>query len=161
LQIKADFFGEVLSKLLNLRTQLLVPNFLIFLLLRACWDSLPWKLAFNEVEEDVAERLEIISPCLFNSQMCVYRGIPCSSSQVLSISVWDMLSCLWISKPLRKTEINYVNVVLLLADTDQEVVWFYVSVQEMPTVDKLDPLQHLISKHQDCFQAEFTLAVVK
>ena len=43
-----------------------------------------------------------------------------------------MLSCFRVSEPLGQSEINDVNEMLFLTDTDQEVVWFDISVQKMP-----------------------------
>ena len=42
-----------------------------------------------------------------------------------------MLSCFWVSEPLGESKVNHINVVLLLADADQEVVWLDVSVEEV------------------------------
>ena len=51
-----------------------------------------------------------------------------------------MLSSLWISESLGQTKVNDVDVVLLLADTDQEIVRLDVSVQEVSRVNKFNPL---------------------
>jgi hypothetical protein len=69
--------------------------------------------------------------------MGVNTGIPGSSSEVFAVSVRNVLACLGVSEPLRKAEVNYVNIVLLLPYSDQEVVRLYVSVQEVPAVNKL------------------------
>ena len=63
--------------------------------------------------------------------MSIYRGIPSRSSEVLPVSVRDVLAGLGISEPLGQAEIDNVHVVLLLADTNQEVVWLDISVQEV------------------------------
>ena len=54
-----------------------------------------------------------------------------------------MLTCLWISESLGETKINYIHVVLLLANSNQEVVWLDISVEEVARVHKLDSLQLL------------------
>ena len=64
-----------------------------------------------------------------------------SSCQILTITVRDVLSGFGVAEALGQTKIDDIYIVLLLADTDQEVVWFDVSVQEMTGVDKLDALQ--------------------
>lgn len=43
-----------------------------------------------------------------------------------------MLSCLRVAEPFRKSEVNDVNVMLLLANANQEVVWLDIPMQEMP-----------------------------
>lgn len=42
-----------------------------------------------------------------------------------------MLSGFWISKSLSKSEINYIDVMLLFSDTYEEVVGLNVSVKEV------------------------------
>ena len=73
--------------------------------------------------------------------MRVYRGIPGRAGQVLSVAIWDMLAGFGVSEALGESEVNHVYVVLLLADSDQEVVWLDVSVQEMPRMHKLNSLK--------------------
>ena len=92
--------------------------------------------------------------------MCVYGSVTCSTGQILSIPVWNMLSGLWIPKPLCKTEVNHVHVMLLLADTYQEIVRLYVPVKEMTRVYELNSLQHLVCKHQHRLEGELALAVI-
>ena len=96
--------------------------------------------------------------------MSIDRGIPGGSSQILAISVRNMFTGLRVSEPLGQTEVDDVDVVLLLADTDEEIVRFDVSVEEVSRVHKLNSLElivsikykrksnyHLISKHQHRF----------
>ena len=93
--------------------------------------------------------------------MRVDGGIARSSSQILAIAVRDMLASLRVSEPLGQTEINNVYVVLLLADSNQEVVWLNITMEEVPRMDKLNSLEHLIGQHKHCFKGEFALAVVE
>ena len=72
-----------------------------------------------------------------------------------------MLASLGVAEPLRQTEINNVYVVLLLADSNQEVVWLNITMEEVPRMDKLNSLEHLIGQHKHCFKGEFALAVVE
>lgn len=78
---------------------------------------------------------------LTDSKMSVDWGIPGGSSQVLAIAVWNVLACLGVSEALGKTEVDYVDVVLLFADTNQEVIGFDISVKEVARVDKLNSLE--------------------
>jgi hypothetical protein len=63
--------------------------------------------------------------------MGVYRRIAGSSRQIFTVSVWYMFTSFRIPETLSKAEVDYVNVMLLLADSDQEVVGFDVSVQKV------------------------------
>ena len=73
--------------------------------------------------------------------MRVYRGIPSCAGQVLSVAIWDMLAGFGVSEALGESKVNHVYVVLLFANSDEEVVWFDVSVQEMSGVDELNSLK--------------------
>lgn len=77
---------------------------------------------------------------LTDSKMSVDWGISGSSSKVLSISVRDMLSSLRVSETLSQSEVDHVDVVLLFADTDQEVVRLDVSVQKVAGMNELNSL---------------------
>ena len=72
-----------------------------------------------------------------------------------------MLASLGVAEPLRQTEINNVYVVLLLADADEEVVRLDITMEEVPRMDKLNSLEHLIGQHKHCFKREFAFAVVE
>ena len=52
-----------------------------------------------------------------------------------------MLASLRVTEALGKAEVDDIDVVLLLADSDQEVVRLDVSVQEVARVDKLNALE--------------------
>ena len=73
--------------------------------------------------------------------MRVYRGIPGCAGQVLSVAIWDMLAGFGVSEALGESEVNHVYVVLLFANSDEEVVWFDVSVQEMSGMHELNSLK--------------------
>lgn len=79
--------------------------------------------------------------------MRVQTSIPCCASQLLAIFVTYMFATARIFKSLRKAEIDYVNNLLILANTNQEVIRFYISMDESAGVNILDPLQHLNTNH--------------
>ena len=58
-----------------------------------------------------------------------------------------MLSYLWISVSLSQPKVYYVDVMLSFANTNKEVVWLYISMQEQPRVNVLYSLNHLVSQH--------------
>ena len=51
-----------------------------------------------------------------------------------------MLACLWVSKSLGQTEVNNVNVMLFTADSNEEIIWFDIPVNEPIQVHELNPL---------------------
>ena len=73
--------------------------------------------------------------------MRVHSGIPGCAGQVFSIAVRDVLTCLGVSEPLGQAEIDDVDEVLLLLNSNEEVVRLDVSVQEVPGVNEFKSLQ--------------------
>ena len=63
--------------------------------------------------------------------MCVDGGIAGGSRQVFAIAVRDVLTSLRVTEALGEAKVNNINVVLLLADADQEVVRLDITVQEV------------------------------
>ena len=63
--------------------------------------------------------------------MCVDGGIAGGSRQVFAITVGDVLTGLRVAEALGEAKVNNINVVLLLADADQEVVRLDITVQEV------------------------------
>lgn len=63
-----------------------------------------------------------------------------------------MFTCLWIPESFCQPKVDNIHEVLLFTDTNQKVVWLYVSMQEVTGVYELQPLEHLISKHKHCLQ---------
>jgi len=51
-----------------------------------------------------------------------------------------MLTSFWVSEPLGKAKVDHIYIVLLFTDTNQKVVWFDISMQEMTRMDKLNSL---------------------
>lgn len=72
--------------------------------------------------------------------MRVKGSVSCRSSQVLSLTEWDVLT-LRVFVALSQTKVNNINVVLgLLCSADQEVIGLYVTVDDSFLVNFLDSL---------------------
>ena len=69
--------------------------------------------------------------------MCIDCGVSGSASQILAITVWNMLTSFWVPEALSKPKVNDIHEMLLLLNTYQEVIWFDISVQEVARVDEL------------------------
>lgn len=61
---------------------------------------------------------------------------------------------------LSQTEVDYIDYMLMIADTYQEVVWLDISVQEATLVNELNTLKHLDGKHQDSLKAKLAATVL-
>ena len=59
-----------------------------------------------------------------------------------------MAACIRVLVSLSQAEVDHVNDMLLLAYTDQEVIRFYVAMEEALLVHILDSLQHLNAYHK-------------
>lgn len=140
-QVNSELVRQILCQHLDGRGQLLVPNFFILLLLSSGGKSLPRKAAFVEVHEDEAERLKIISTGLLDSQVGVDGGIAGCSRQIFAITVRDVLTRLRVAEALGEAEVDDIDVVLLLSNADQEVVWLDVTMQKVARVDEFNSLQ--------------------
>ena len=92
--------------------------------------------------------------------MSVQTGIPSRSRQLLIVLEGDVTTIAWVLVPLGQSKVNHIDYVLLLAKTDQEVVWLDVSMQESTLVDELDALYHLDRQHQDRLVGELSATVL-
>ena len=66
------------------------------------------------------------------------RRIPGGSSEALALFEWNVCA-LFVSVELCQSEINQINVVLALPDSNQKVVGLNVTVYEASLVHVLDP----------------------
>lgn len=51
-----------------------------------------------------------------------------------------MLPCFGVSEPLGQSKVNYVDIVLLFANSNKEIIRLDVSVKEMSGMDKFNSL---------------------
>ena len=108
---------------------------------------MPRQTAFEKIEEYEADRLQVITPALLNAKMRIDTGVAGGARQRFVIFVWNMFTCFWIAVSLYKAEIYNVNDVLFLTVTDEEVIRFHVSVDEVIIVQELQSLNHLVGNH--------------
>lgn len=85
--------------------------------------------------------------------MGVDGGIAGCSSEVLTLSVGNVLS-ISLDVSLGQAEVDQKNFVRGLVKSHTEVIRFDVSVKEVPVVDVLDSVDHLIDEHEDSLKGE-------
>ena len=74
-QIHGKLSGKVLAEGLDRCRHFLFTDLVVLLFLVASLESLPGKGATQEVHEDIAEGLHVITTTLFYSQVGIYTGI--------------------------------------------------------------------------------------
>lgn len=84
---------------------------------------------------------KIIIAKLTDSEVSINRSVSSGTCEVLSITVGDVLASLGVPETFGEAKIDDVNVMLLLPDTDEEVVWLDVTVEEVTGVHELDSLE--------------------
>lgn len=161
LQVLHELFRNASRQLLDRGLALFVPNFIVLLVFVFSLEALPRQLAFQKVEQNVANRLEVITTRLLDADVRVDRSVAGSSGQGLVITVWNVLACLGVSVSLRKTKIDHVDHRGLIVDANQEIVRFHISVQEVLRVHEFDACNHLLSQHADRLQREATITELK
>ena len=161
LQVGVELLGKATSQCLDCRLNLLVLDTVVFVVLVLALEALPRQIASKEVYQNEPDTFEVVTPTLLDAQVCVDTGVAGRSSQRLVVLVWDVLASLRVTIPLRKAEVDHMHDVLLLAVSNEEVIRLHVTVDEMVVVQKLKPLDHLISDHQRRFYREFALAEVE
>ena len=87
-----EFFWLVATEIFNGRFLLLFLDIGILFGLRPTRESLPRQRALQEVEDDMTNGFEVIPSGLLVPQMGVERGVTCSTSQVLTVTEWDVLA---------------------------------------------------------------------
>lgn len=75
---------------------------------------------------------------LTDAQMCVNGGVAGGACQVLVLAVGDVLVRACVTIFLGQAKVDDVDEISLLAQAHQEVVWLYVSVDEVLGVDVLN-----------------------
>ena len=73
--------------------------------------------------------------------MGVNWGVSGCAGQIFAITVRDVLSSLGVTEALGEAKINNVDVVLLFADSNEEVVRFDITMEEMPWMHELNTLK--------------------
>lgn len=154
---------EALAEILDGGCLLLLANLLVFLLVGSSLQALPRQTAAEEVHEDVAQSLEVISTTLFATQMGVDGHVTGGSAERLALTVGDMLLRLWVTVLLGHAEVDDVDNVgsFGAGAADKEVVGLDVAVDQVLLMDCLHARQHLLGDHDNSLGREATVAVIE
>lgn len=140
-EVLGELLGETLAEILDDGRLLLLTDLLVLLLIGSCLQSLPGESTSEEIHEDVAESLKVVSSGLLATEMGVDTHVSSSSREGFSLAVGDMLLGLGVTVLLGHAEIDDVNDTrgLSTRSADEEVVGLDVSVNEVLLMDGLDP----------------------
>lgn len=108
-------------------------------------ETLPGESTSQEIQENMAERLEIITARLFPSQVGVDAHVAGCAGQRFPLAIRDMLLGLGISVLLGHSEIDNVDYISGFGTgaTDEEVVRLDIAIDQVLLVDSLDSRQLL------------------
>lgn len=159
--VVVELVWHALAEVLEARLQLLILNILVLLILVAPGQALPRQTALDKIQYDMAYGFQIITSTLLLSFVRIQGCVASRASQILAITIWNMLAVRGLVV-LGEPEVDNVERVLrMLLRTDQEVVWLDVSVDDPLLVALLDPLNHLKRDHATCLQIELVAARLK
>ena len=139
----AELVRVTAAKFFKTGLNLLFLDVVVLLVFAATGKALPRQRAFDEVDQHVADRLEVIAPRLLDSLVGCDRCVPCCASQILTILVRNVLSRL-IFVSLCEAEIDDVHVVTSrLRPANQKVIRFNIAVNDALLVNLFYAFDHL------------------
>mmetsp|Transcript_55545 Transcript_55545/g.160953 ORF Transcript_55545/g.160953 Transcript_55545/m.160953 type:complete len:204 (+) Transcript_55545:88-699(+) len=97
---------------------------------RARREALPRQAAQAEVDQHVADRLQVVAPALLNPRMPIHAGISDGTNQALAVRVPNVFEALQIAKRLREAEVDEMNLIRFLAQANQKIVRLDVAVHK-------------------------------
>ncbi len=144
-KVLVELLGEALAQLLDGRRLLLLANLFVLLLVGGRLETLPRKTATEEVHEDVSQRLQVVSPRLLTSQVCVDAHVTSRARERFPLAIGNVLLRLRIAILLGHAKVDHVDDVGRLGtrSANQEVIGFDIPVDEILLVDGLDTRQLL------------------
>ena len=156
-----EFLRQVLAQVVDGRLLLLFLDVGVLLGLRSAGKALPRQRALEEVKDDMTDSLKIISTGLLVTKMSVDRGISGGTSEVLTISEWDVLAVGRLVA-LGESKIDDIHRVLgLVVAANQEVVGLNVTMNNAFLVDNLDSLDHLGGHMKNGLQVKLAAALLE
>jgi hypothetical protein len=126
---------------------LLLAKFLVLRLVSSSPEALPWKIASEEIYENVTQSFQVVSARLFASNMSLDIHVTRRTSGRLAFPVRDVLFRLGVTVLLSHTKIHNVNHIgaLRAGLADKKVFRLDVAVDKILLMDGLDSRQmHIV-----------------
>ena len=108
----------------------------------------------QEVHENVPQRLHVVPSRLLNAEMSVDGCVSGRPGEVLVFPVRNVLMCAIITKLFGQSKIDGIDEVALFAEAHQEVVGFYITMNEVLSMYELDPTYLRINQGQKCLKVK-------
>jgi len=125
-----ELFGVTLAQLIHSDFQLLLLDVIVLFVLASPRKALPGETPSQEIEEHMADGLQVISSRLFIANVGVDAGISCRACEVLALSERNVLS-LRVLVAFGQAEVNDEDRVLVVVRaSNEEVVWLDVSMDD-------------------------------
>lgn len=136
----AELLWVSLAQLVDGDFELLLLDVVVLFVLRSPWQPLPRQTPAQEVQQHVADGLEVVAARLLVADVRVDARVPGGAGQVLTFPEGDVLA-VGVLVALGEAEVDDVDVVLVcVVAPDQEVVRLDVSVDNALFVDLLNSL---------------------
>ena len=103
------------------KTNCIITLTFIFLLFGGRSQALPRQGSGDKVHKNVSQGFHVIPPALFNTQMRIDASIPSGSSQILILSVGNVLMGARIAILFGQTKVNNVYEVSFLPQTPEKM----------------------------------------
>lgn len=130
-------FPKGLNQIVDLRHLLEATDLCVFLSFRVNLDSLPGEFAYQKIQQQIAQRLQIISSALLIALMRRYAGVASSPHQTFAALDCDVLSSLEILVPFCQSEVDDVDCLFIIPTPSHEIVGLDISVDEPLSMDLL------------------------
>lgn len=154
--VLSERIWEAIAEVLRCIAHLNLTDFHVLGSPRVRLDALPWERAHQEVHEDIAQCLEVITTTLLTTEMSVDGCISNGAHDAFIFPVGDVLTRGCVAISLCETKIDDINQTIFLAAPDEEVLGFYIPVDEVSAMNELKPRYQLVDDHQNGLQRECT-----
>lgn len=108
-KIFGKLLGEAFAEVLDHGRLLLLTNLLVLLLVGSGLEALPGKASTEEVHEDMAQGLKIVTTRLLSAKMGIDTHVPSCTGKGLALAVGDVLLGLGVTVLLGHTKVDNVN----------------------------------------------------
>ena len=156
-----EFLGLVAAEVFNRRLLLLLLDVGVLFSLRPSGKALPRQRTFQEVQDDVTDRLQVIASRLLVTKVSIDRCVAGCASQVLAVAERDVLAIGGLVAFGQSKVNNIDGIFRLVIATNQEIVRLNVAVNDALLMDNLDALDHLDGDMETCLEVKLAAALLE